>query len=63
MGTEVPDRIKQDWTGCAAHYWRLGVLDALKQISQVHDLSAEMSGWAAAERIDRMKRAQWRKKP
>lgn len=62
MGSEVPSDIARVWAGPVAHMWRRGVVDALKQISQVHDLSTEMDGWIAAEKMDRIKRQQWRKK-
>jgi hypothetical protein len=62
MGTEVPQDIAKRWAGPVAHMWRRGVVDALKQINEVHDLSAEMPGWIAAEKMDRIKRQQWRDK-
>lgn len=60
MGADVPRRIRDNWISDAAGYWRMGVLDCLKQIAQIHDISAELTGWAAAERIDRIKREKHR---
>lgn len=59
MGTRVPYEIRTDWTGVPAHYWRIGVLDALKAVSKNHDISADLPRWAAQETRDRALRAQW----
>ena len=56
MSARVPKTVKSDWTGAAAHYWRLGVLDALKSVAMDHNISEMVEREAAIERIDRERR-------
>lgn len=56
MGTTVPVDIRNNWNGAGSHYWRLGVMDALREIARDHDISEMVEREAAVERIDRERR-------
>lgn len=61
MGSIVPVDVRKDWLGCAGHFWRVGILDALKVVSKSHDISTAVRIWSAGERADRQLRDEARK--